>query len=190
MAAPRPSPATAPDLIAGAVELAPFTRKQSTDLGGLLRSKRYRSSGTLLARTLLLGSLPAWMRYLELAYPTRPADWDEERARIETVMSEPARMKVLQAMATSSPADAGAHLPDVTCPVLVVEGDLDPDWADPRAEGERIIAELPQGLGELAVIDGAGHYPHAQTPGQLMTLLLPFLARTLDPAHSQATSRA
>ena len=171
--------ATAPDLIAGVVELAPFTRTQSTDLGGLLRCKRYRSSGTLLAKTLLFGSLPAWMSYLELAYPTKPADWPVESARIHTSLSEPARMKVLQAMAKSSPADAGAHLPNVGCPVLIVEGDLDPDWADPHAEGERIIAELPEGLGELTVIEGAGHYPHAQTPEQVLTPLLPFLTRTL-----------
>ena len=35
--------ATAPDLITGVVELAPFTRKQSIDLGGLMRVKRYRT---------------------------------------------------------------------------------------------------------------------------------------------------
>jgi pimeloyl-ACP methyl ester carboxylesterase len=63
--------------------------------------------------------------------------------------------------------------------VLVVEGGADPDWADPKAEGDRILADLPAGLGELAVIPAAGHYPHAETPGELMTLVLPFLARTL-----------
>src|SRR6185436_11760942 len=35
--------ATAPDLVAGLVELAPFTRKQSVPLGGLMRVKRYRT---------------------------------------------------------------------------------------------------------------------------------------------------
>ena len=34
--------ATAPDLITGAVELAPGTGSQSFDLGGLVRVKRYR----------------------------------------------------------------------------------------------------------------------------------------------------
>lgn len=174
--------ADAPDLIAGVVELAPFTRVQSADLRGLLRSARYRASGILLARTLLLGSLRSWMTYLDLAYPTSPADWPDERARIHATMSDPARMTVLRSMARSSPADAGARLPDVTCPVLVVEGSLDPDWADPRAEGERILADLRPGLGELAVIDGAGHYPHAQTPDELLALVLPFLTRTLARA--------
>jgi pimeloyl-ACP methyl ester carboxylesterase len=32
------------------------------------------------------------------------------------------------------------------------------------------------------VIDGAGHYPHAETPDAVLALLLPFLAATLSPA--------
>lgn len=174
--------ATAPDVIAGVVELAPFTRKQSVSLGGLLRVRRYRAGSTQLGMVLLLGSLSAWKRYLELAYPTKPADWTGELRRIDTTMREPGRMKALQAMSRSAPTDAGAQLPRVTCPVLVVQGSLDPDWADPRAEGKKIIADLPSGLGELAVIEGAGHYPHAQTPDQVVALALPFLARTLRGA--------
>ena len=169
--------ATAPDLVRGVIELAPFTREQSTDLRGLLRVKRHRAATWRLLRTFL-GSLPGWLAYLDLAMPAKPADWAAERARIEATMSLPGRMRALRAMASSSPADAGAQLANVRCPVLVVEGSADPDWADPRAEGERIVAALPDGLGELAVIEGAGHYPHAETPDQLLALALPFLART------------
>ena len=172
--------ATAPDVIVGLAELAPFTRKQSVDLGGLLRSKRHRAGTVKLAKVMMSGSLDAWLGYLDLAIPSKPTDWHDERARIEDALSQAERMKVLRAMTKTSPADAGAHLENVRCPVLVVEGSADPDWADPRAEGERILADLPAGLGELAVIDGAGHYPHAETPDALVRLLLPFLARTFD----------
>jgi pimeloyl-ACP methyl ester carboxylesterase len=174
--------ATAPEVITGVIELAPFTRKQPFDLSGLVRVKRFRAGYTQLAQVLLRGSLPAWKKYLDLAYPVKPADWDAELARIEAKLSEPGRMKALQAMCKATPGDAAAQLPSVTCPVLVVEGSLDPDWADPRAEGEKIIADLPAGLGELAVIEGAGHYPHAQVPGELLALALPFLARALARA--------
>jgi pimeloyl-ACP methyl ester carboxylesterase len=174
--------ATAPDLITGVIELAPFTRAQPVDLGGLVRSKRFRSGYFQLAQVLLRGSLSSWTKYLDLAMPTKPADWDGELARIEAKLIEPGRMKALQAMCKASPSDAGAQLPKVTRPVLVVEGSLDPDWADPRAEGEKIIADLPRGLGELVVLDGAGHYPHAQMPDQLLALALPFLAKTLSNA--------
>ena len=91
-------------------------------------------------------------------------------------------MKALQAMCTASPTDAAAQLANVRCPVLVVEGDLDPDFVDPRAEGERILAELPDGLGELVVLEGVGHYPHAQAPEELLAVALPFLARVLPRA--------
>ncbi len=174
--------ATAPDAISGVVELAPFTRAQSIDLGGLMRVKRFRSGYTQMALVIVRGRLANWKKYLDVAYPTKPADWSAELERIEQNLSEPGRMEALQAMCKTKPTDAGAQLANVTCPVLVVEGGLDPDWADPRAEGEKIIADLPTGLGELAVIDGAGHYPHAQTPDEVLALTLPFLARTLTDA--------
>ncbi|MFB2554110.1 alpha/beta fold hydrolase [Herbiconiux liangxiaofengii] len=174
--------ATAPELIVGLAELAPFTRAQSMDLGGLLRVKAHRAGTLQLAKMLITGSLKAWLAYLDLAIPAKPADWVVERARIEASLSRPERMAVLRAMAKTTPADAGAKLGSVSCPVLVVEGGADPDWADPRAEGERILADLPAGLGRLEVIERAGHYPHTETPDELLGLLLPFLGTTLAPA--------
>jgi pimeloyl-ACP methyl ester carboxylesterase len=174
--------ADAPELIVGIAELAPFTRKQSMDLVGLLRVKAHRAGTMQLAKVMLSGSLRGWLAYLDLAFPSKPTDWIVERGRIEQTLSRPAHLAVLRAMTKTSPADAGARLADVRCPVLIVEGSADPDWADPRAEGERILADLPAGLGELAVIEGAGHYPHAETPTALLALLLPFLGRTLAPA--------
>ncbi len=174
--------ATAPDLIAGVIELAPFTRAQSFDLGGLVRVKRFRTGYTQMAQVMMRGRLESWLKYLDVALPAKPADWDAESARIAAKLREPGRMKVLQAMCKTSPADAGAQLANVTCPVLVIEGSADPDWADPRAEGEKIVADLPRGLGELVVVEGAGHYLHVQTPDQVVALAQPFLAKTLTRA--------
>jgi pimeloyl-ACP methyl ester carboxylesterase len=176
--------ATAPELIVGIAELAPFTRKQSVDLGGLLRVKKHRAGTVELAKVMMSGSLKGWLAYLDLAIPAKPADWPAERARIESTLSRPERMQVLRAMTKTTPADAGAQLPNVQCPVLVVEGGADPDWADPRAEGERILADLPAGLGQLAVIDAAGHYPHTETPGDVVALLLPFLGAILPATRA------
>ncbi len=174
--------ATAPELISGLIELAPFTRAQAYPPGGLLRVRRYRAGVLQLMKTMVAGSITAWKNYLDLAYPTKPDDWDHESARIEAKLREPGRMKALQAMCRANPRDAGKQLAHVGCPVLIVEGDLDPDWVDSRAEGERILAELPAGVGELVVLDGVGHYPHAQTPDRIVELVLPFLARTLTDA--------
>lgn len=173
--------ATAPDLVAGVVELAPFTRPQSVDLRALFRVPRYRAGTIHLAKVMMAGSLESWLAYLDLAIPAKPADWERERAHIRTVLSRPERMAALRAMTRTSPADAGAQLAKVRRPMLIIEGSADPDWPSPRSEGERIVADLPAGLGELAVIEGAGHYPHTETPEQVLHLLLPFLGRTLAP---------
>lgn len=174
--------ATAPDVVVGLVELAPFTRKQSIAFGGLFTAPRYRKGMLRLVRTGMFGSLSAWTSYLDLAVPTKPADWDAELARVVAKMREPGRMKVLQKMGQSAPTDAGDQLAHVACPVLVVEGSLDPDWTDSRAEGEEVLADLPDGLGRLAVIEGAGHYPHTETPDEVLALSLPFLATAFPRA--------
>ncbi len=174
--------ATAPDLVSGLIELAPFTRAQTISLGSLVRVARYRRGSLRLMGTVIAGSLSSWKKYLDLAYPTKPADWAAESARIDAKLSEPGRMKALQAMCNSKPTDAGAHLANVRCPVLVVEGDADPDWPDPRAEGERIVGDLPDGLGRLLVLSGVGHYPHAQAPEQLLEAAVPFLTEVLPRA--------
>ena len=178
--------ATAPEVIVGIVELAPFTRKQSFDLVGILRNKRVRSGMTQLTRVMMSGSLKGWMSYLDIAIPNKPADWATERARIEGALSQPERMAVLHAMTKTSPVDAGALLAAVTCPTLIIEGSADPDWADPRAEGSKIVGDLADGLGELAVIDGAGHYPHTETPAEVISLLVPFLRKTLVTMSTNA----
>ncbi|MET8231409.1 alpha/beta hydrolase [Micromonospora sp. NPDC005298] len=170
--------AEAPDLVTGLVELAPFTRKQSIRLGDL-RVARYRRGMARLLGTGLLGSVRLWRGYLEVAYPGRkPADWTARTARIDAMMREPGRMRAMRKMGQSAPVDAGAQLPNVRCPVLVVEGTLDPDWVDPRAEGEAIVAALPPGLGRLDIIEGAGHYPHVQYPDEVTSLVLTFLRTT------------
>ena len=81
----------------------------------------------------------------------------------------------------TSPADAGAALPRISCPALVIMGNEDPDWADPRAEGQAIVAAMPAGKPHVEVVDGAGHYPHTQFPDETVALLLPFLE-----AHARA----
>src|SRR3569833_1313631 len=98
----------------------------------------------------LLGSTSQWVKYLAVAYPgTRPADYTERIQQIKTMLAEPGRMEALQAMGKTTPVDAGEQLGNIRCPGLVIEGSADCDWADPRAEGEAIIADLPTGLGRL-----------------------------------------
>ncbi|GAA4788082.1 alpha/beta hydrolase [Streptomyces ziwulingensis] len=171
-----------PALISAVVELAPFTREQTVRLGDL-RVSRFRRGMVRLLGAGVLGSRALWRSYLDAAYPgVKPADWTERLGRVDALLREPGRMKALRGMARSAPTDAGARLGDVRCPVLVVMGTLDPDWADPRAEGAAVVDALPDGLGRLEMIEGAGHYPHDQYPDQVVPLVLAFLRADADRA--------
>ncbi|MFC3689079.1 alpha/beta fold hydrolase [Aquipuribacter hungaricus] len=178
--------ATAPHLVTAAVELAPFTKTQSLGLAEL-RDRDFRRGMRHMVTTALLGSTRSWTRYLDVAYPvtehgSRPADHEARLAQVAAMLREPGRMAALKGMGSGTPADAGAALPRVACPVLVVMGEEDPDWADPRAEGEAVVAALPAGLGRLEVVPGSGHYPHAQHPAEVLALVLPFLSTATGAA--------
>jgi len=54
-------------------------------------------------------------------------------------------------------------------------GTADPDFAGPRAEGDAIVGAMSAGAGTVAMVDGAGHYPHAQSPEAVAALVIPFL---------------
>jgi pimeloyl-ACP methyl ester carboxylesterase len=172
--------ATEPDLVTAIVEIDPFTRAQKVSLGGF-RIKRYRKGTPLLLSAVLLGSIGLWTRYLNLAYPVvKPADYDTEIAALRANLSEPGRMAALRKMGMSQPTDAGAQLGNVRCPALIIMGTEDPDWADPRAEADGIVAGMPAGLGSVAMIDRAGHYPHTQFPDEVAAAVLPFLKEHAD----------
>ena len=164
-----------PDLVSGIVELNPFTKTQKVKVGDLVRIRRYRQGLSRLAGLQLFHSLRFWMRYLDVAYPTKPADYAEYMAALAAKLREPGRMAEFMKAGKSTPADAGAQLPNVTVPALVIMGTLDPDFADPRAEGDAIVAAMPSGQGTVAMVEGAGHYPHAQSPDQVAALVIGFL---------------
>jgi pimeloyl-ACP methyl ester carboxylesterase len=164
-----------PDQVIGIIEINPVTKMQKFDLGAFLRIRRYRRCASLLTGTRAFRSLGLWMRYLNLAYPTRPGDYADYMAALAAKLSEPGRMAEFMKTFKSTPADAGAQLPNVKCPALVIMGRLDPDFANPRAEGDAVVAAMPAGVGKVAMVDGAGHYPHAQSPDAVTELVIPFL---------------
>jgi pimeloyl-ACP methyl ester carboxylesterase len=167
--------AQAPDLVTGIVEINPFTLTQKLDPVGLVRVRRYRRGLVRLLGAQLLRSLPVWMSYLDVAYPSKPADYAEYMAALRAKLTEPGRMAEFMKTGKSTPADAQAQLGNVRCPALIIMGTLDPDFADPRAEGDAIVAAMPDGLGTVALVEGAGHYPHAQCADEVAGLVIPFL---------------
>jgi pimeloyl-ACP methyl ester carboxylesterase len=171
---------TQPDLVSAIVEIDPFTRPPKYSLAALLSNNHNcRRGALLLARFALTGSVKAWSKYLDVAYPgAKPADWDGYLAAVQANLREPGRIKAAQGMCHSKAGqkDAAAKLSDVRCPELVVMGRVDPDFANPEAEAKAIVGLLPAGLGQYQMIDNAGHYPHAQHPHQVAQAILAFLA--------------
>lgn len=164
-----------PELISGLVLVGPFVRNQPSPLG---------------MRTLLrLLTLPpwgaaVWKSYLPSLYAgAKPADFDHYRDQLI------ARLRVrgygrafARTVAQTDHAVAEARLADVSAPVLVVMGELDPDFTDPAAEARWIAGALNA---RVAMVANAGHYPQSQQPEVTATLILDFLKEAQADAESR-----
>jgi hypothetical protein len=62
------------------------------------------------------------MRYLDVAYPVKPADYDDYMTALRAKLREPGRMAEFMKTGKSTPADAEAQLPNIRCPALVIIG--------------------------------------------------------------------
>jgi pimeloyl-ACP methyl ester carboxylesterase len=114
-----------------------------------------------------------WTLYYGSLYPTnKPADFPDYLRQLRENMAQPGRMDAAAAMAFSSREPSEKALARIKAPTLVIMGGKDPDFPDPAAEG-RFLAE--QAGGELAVIEGAGHYPQAEMPDETAPVVLAFL---------------
>jgi pimeloyl-ACP methyl ester carboxylesterase len=74
-----------------------------------------------------------------------------------------------------------ARIPQLRCPVRIVMGTKDPDFPEPVAvarQGEALIGGYTEV--SLELVDGAGHYPHAELPGVTASAILPFLAEIIN----------
>ncbi|NUT34172.1 MAG: alpha/beta hydrolase [Hamadaea sp.] len=167
--------AQAPELVTAIEQIDPGTRAPKIKLGDV--TGRFVKGITLIVAAMSFKSTGIWKSYLRVAYPgQRPADFEAYLTELQANLREPGRMTAAQKMGFATAADAEAALAQVKCPALVVMGDLDPDFHSPRAEAEGIAATMPAGIAEVAMIEGAGHYPHAQFPAAVAGVVLPFLS--------------
>lgn len=119
-----------------------------------------------------------WTTYWDSLFPTRkPADQTAVKSALSRNLREPGRMEALRAMIWLSKADTAAIVQQSRVPVLVVMGTLDPDFADATVEARWLSGQLGA---QTLIVQGAGHYPHAEMPDQVVPQLLEFMAK----AHS------
>ncbi|ALJ19708.1 alpha/beta fold hydrolase [Microbacterium sp. No. 7] len=157
-----------PEAVSRLVLIGPFVRDHGS------------TAARLLLRVLLTRPWgPAVWRgyYRSLFGQETPADHDEHVARALSLLRRPGRWAAFQATARTSHAASETALPRVSAATLVVMGERDRDFPDPEAEAAWVAEAL---RGRHRMIPGAGHYPMAERPGEVLSAMLPFLAETDD----------
>lgn len=76
--------------------------------------------------------------------------------------------------------DVVDQLRRIECPTLVCVGELDP--VTPVAAALEIIDALPQGIGRLELIEGAGHFPWKDAPDWYWQVIEDFVAQPTESA--------
>lgn len=119
-----------------------------------------------------------WGTYLKLAYPTAPpADFEEYLDGLTTMLREPERKAANRHHLLGAHADpTGSWAADVKCPTLVVMGAKDPDY---NVASEAKWQSEALGGAEIAMIEGGGHYPHAEFPRETAEVVLSFFEQVL-----------
>ena len=155
-----------PELVLGLVLVGPFLRDPTAS--GLQR---------LLLRAAMARPFAAmsWKAYLPKLYAGwRPADFDQYRASVIESIRKPGYSRAFSLTTRTSHASVEARLVDVVAPALVLMGEKDPDFADPRAESSWIAERLGA---EVVMVPEAGHYPQSQRPDVTTEAILTFLKR-------------
>ena len=154
-----------PELVSGLVLVGPFVRngEMSAVQRVLLR--------VAMAR---LWAASAWKSYIPKLYAgQRPEDFEDYRKQVVASLRRPGYARAFSLTTRTDHTPAEARLADVSAPALVVMGDQDPDFPDPRAEADWIA----QALGaEVVIVAEAGHYPQSQRPEITTAAIVAFLS--------------
>ncbi|WP_433246145.1 alpha/beta fold hydrolase [Streptosporangium sp. CA-135522] len=129
------------------------------------------------AASRLVGrSATLWGLFLRSSYPTaRPADFADHLAALKANLREPGRLAALRAQIETSLSGVVNRYADITQPTLIIMGTKDGDFSDPAADASLSAAKLG-GPSRIHLVEGSGHYPHAEMPAATAEGLLAFLA--------------
>jgi len=127
-----------------------------------------------------------WVSYYKSLYKaTPPADLAAYTARLKANLKEPGRYDATKAMMYGRHAAVAARLGDIKAPTLVMMGSKDPDFPDPAGEARRTTEGLRGAARvEVAMVAGAGHYPHAESPAVVGPAVVAFLAQAGVPGEA------
>jgi pimeloyl-ACP methyl ester carboxylesterase len=164
-----------PDLVQGLVLIGPFVR--NVPMNPLL---------ALVFRVAMSGpwARRVWVSYLPKLSPgPRQDDYAEHVEAISASLARPGRVAAFTATTRTSHAPAEARLDDVRAPTLVIMGTRDPDFPDPAGEAHHVAERLDA---EILLVDGSGHYPHADDPEAVNPTVIAFLEGATRPRDREA----
>lgn len=153
-----------PDLIAGLVAISPHFRD---DYSPVLRV----ATKAILLRGPWAAGL--WAKLYKGWYKAAPpADLDTEIERLKTMLADPARRRAVRETLTAGRDGVDERIARLSLPTLTVFGSADDHFSDPVTEARNTAESLG---GDHLVVDGAGHYPHVEQPGQVADAIVAFL---------------
>jgi pimeloyl-ACP methyl ester carboxylesterase len=156
--------AESPELVSGLVLIGPFVRNGKTS-----------AIQRMMLRVAMapLWAASAWKSYMPKLYAgERPTDFEAYRAEVVASLRRPGYAKAFSLTTHTNHDAAEARLGDVKTPTLVVMGEKDPDFPDPKAEADWIAQTLH---GNAVMVPEAGHYPQSQRPDVTVDAVLHFL---------------
>jgi pimeloyl-ACP methyl ester carboxylesterase len=155
-----------PELVAGIALLGPFVRDPK------ISALQHLMLRVAMARPWAAAS---WKAYMPKLYAgQQPADFDTYRSQVIASLRRPGHAKAFSLTTRTSHDAAEACLADVSTPTLVVMGEQDPDFPDPRAEADWIAHALG---GEVVMVPEAGHYPQSQRADITTPAIVAFVAK-------------
>ncbi len=163
--------AESPRLVRGLVLAGPFVRPPTV-----------HPAMALLFRILTARpwAAAAWNAYLPQLYAgDLPTDFAQYRSAVRDALRRPGYARAFSRTTRADHGPAECALAAVRAPSLVLMGENDPDFPDPRAEAEWIGSALGS---RVVMVPRAGHYPHVQQPDVTADAIIHFIEEELHRA--------
>lgn len=120
-----------------------------------------------------------WVSFFDTMFKKqRPSDLVEYEAALGAKLRERGRLDALAQMARGRRSPCFEEASKVQCPVLLIFGDHDPDFASPEEESKEVKQALSSSVAvDVAMLPGVGHYPHVEEPQRCLEMMASYLQK-------------